>query len=281
MVLSTGIEPIHKTELIQRTLIIPFSSEYKTTCFSDVHIVTDIQKNRDLILSAFIKIAFDTYKQAGDYDTLKDSLNYLISEFPNHPKERSNVTFSYMFEALKHITRHIKKTYWHKNKKVDPFFVAPANFNMSYDYNKEVLASWITSQADAHMEIAEGTNEIVQFLETLYSKWNNCGMNGEYILNNYGINIITENDIFIIKNAASEIHWAFGLLAKEGTRYPYTSHTQMSRRIMDSKRILMNCGWIIGHGKKSGARFMCAAKFNRQSELDYLLDEVKFCKWKT
>lgn len=282
MVMTTGIEPLHKNELIQRTLVVNFYKENRRQGFLESRILDQIKKHRDGILSALLKIAFKMYKTIRNYDRYTRISEWIAATFPDNPKERNSDALCHMMIACWFISRYIQERFEYDE---EISFLKSKKHIVGFDgegrVNRAIFKSWISTQSAEDNEVNVQTSEIVFFLERLLQKAISYNEDSQKILEEYGVEIDRKDGVFYIIATASSLHAAFAKLAKEGTRYTYDSPMQLVKRIQDSFSILNRAGWLIGlrARRTSRERFHVFAKTYDSKDVKTIKAEFKNANW--
>ncbi|MDM8553494.1 CHC2 zinc finger domain-containing protein [Desulfococcaceae bacterium HSG7] len=227
-VITTSIESFEVPELIERAIIVPFSSENFTNDYpGSVVIEKQLIQKRDLILNSLFRL---TSTILNDFDTKKAAyLKFIQSNYPNHAKKRLN-------EHLACIALS-----------VDSFLCECDEARTQYASVEHLLSEWIGEQDVENEEVMQSTNVIVRYLNMLSEEWHRDN------LESYGLESIDIPDIKInLKFEASNalLLSAFQLLAKKyGFKQKFKSVRHLATRIHNEKTTINNAGWRIKKAK--------------------------------
>ena len=143
LVICNGIESIAKSEHTSRMMIVPCDRETYASDYTNA-VLLDLKRNRNDILSAEFMSTQKVLKRVQDGDWEK-AQKKLISDFPNHPKNR-------MFEHLGLVILYLEELWNVLGKPEDPW---------------EAIKKWMDKQKETSEQEIIGTDPIIQALETL------------------------------------------------------------------------------------------------------------------
>lgn len=246
-ILSSGIEPLIRLELIQRTFTVRCGKSDQNHGFLENYTIGRIRKARDKILSAFIKIFMGVYKRIESDDELPSIHKYFERNYRGHPKQRNQEALCYMLPILEEVCKHIKVSYDYKDMVIDHKKVVPPNHKDKISaYYQDVFASFMAEQMDIHMDAATGSNDIVELLEVLHNEWNSAGVNKLGFAQSFGLTLDESTSGFVLKVNAGHLHNAFNILKRtHGVTYKYERRGTLESRINDSASILKECNWLV------------------------------------
>lgn len=249
-IITTSIEPFTESELISRTIDIHFEKEFRNKDFpGETLLKTEIERNRDLILSSFFKVvAFDilpTFSQE------RSKINkFLNTERQGHAKERLNELFACLYLLCRQVVRYI-----------------PHSKHTGPDPAMGILDDWLNEQHDLAAATQQDTDPILYRLEILLDE---CCLLKDGFSEAYGIQSVeltrTIHDKVSkvsIMASAKELCTAFSILSKQ-KNIPNPFHTPgvLGSRLFNSKQVLEGAGWQVKtrHAKHSGMHKHLLAK---------------------
>ena len=232
-IITTSIEPFTESELISRTIDIHFEKEFRNKNFpGETLLKTEIEKNRDLILSAFFKIvAFDilpTFSQ--DRARINKFLN---TKRQGHAKERLNELFACLYLLCRQVVRYI-----------------PHSEHTGPDPSRDILDDWLNEQHDLAAATQQDTDPILYRLEILLDE---CCQLKDNFSEYYGIQSVEVTRTIqdkvskvSILASAKELCTAFSILSKQ-KNIPNPFHTPgvLGSRLSNSKPVLEGAGWQV------------------------------------
>lgn len=214
LILTNGIEPFNKHELIDRTIELNLDIEkYGNTNFNESKLFKDLLDARQEIFSSLLFLIWKYVIPR----IRKGELIRIMREFNRHGKERFNEHFALMAIILDALWGYmpIKK----------------------YNTANSLVNFWLDSQTKIGVTQDTGTNEILYFLETLLSmKDQIMGLKLNYIDNK-----LDEQFKITTRNLLTN----FRLVAKQlSIKCPWENERQLGVRLADSDDILYKAGWI-------------------------------------
>lgn len=216
LVLTNGIEPFNKHELIDRTMELQLDiSKYGNAKFHETKVFNGLIAARPKILSA---ILFLIHKYVLPR-VRKGEVGRIMGEFGSHGKERFNEYFALMAIMLDALWGYM-----------------PVE---GYKSSRELTAQWLHNQTRALHRQNEGTDEVLYFLETYVARYN------QVVLQGAQTHVITDKDGAItLKFSTRELLSDFRILARGlGVRCPWVNDRQLGTRLVDSARVLERAGW--------------------------------------
>ena len=233
LVLITAIEPLAKTELINRTYDIMFHAENKRLDFIADDVLTQLTQARSKILSAVFKLISDEILPLM-VNGLRTNYMKGLNETP-WAKSRTNEYLALMI-MLDCVV----------NNALDP-----ASREVEYDENANWV-KWIESLDADNYDTEKETNINLMFIEYLVDDLQNRnGSTGS----DYLVKAIVKNEFSDVKEVlgftgtAKQIHISFATLAKaKGLKYPYTTPKQLIYRLQDSKALIESQNWFVDKG---------------------------------
>ena len=213
LVLTNGIEPFNKNEIISRTIDLPLDIEKYGTRghFDELNVMKGIQDNRDAILTGIIKLLSNKVVNR----IMKGDIYKIAKTFGSHSKERFNEYYGLMTIILDAL--------W-------PYMPLKG-------YNPKVLVEyWLNKQTSVNNKQTATTNDVLYFFETLASK--------HRALIDLELKIVKSGDEIKFIGTTRSLLSDFRLLAKHlGMRCPWDNEYQLGTRIVDSSNTLEKNGW--------------------------------------
>ena len=213
LLLSNGIEPFNKRELISRTIELNLDLEsYGKFPFHEVKILKNLNAIRADILSAIIKlIRADVLPAVEAGYTGK-----IANNFPEHSKDRFNTYFALMSLILKSLWRYIPDD----------------NFKNS----NEMVLAWLDSQDKSTVIQDSETNEVLYYLTTFIDRYDSNA--------DFKIKVIDDKKIVKFSTTTRDLLSDFRILSKHlGLRCTWENERQLGTRIVDAEDILISNGW--------------------------------------
>jgi len=213
LVLTNGIEPFNRHELIDRTLEIGLDiKSHGLPSFQESRIFGQLKAHRQEILSAIMflmhRYVLPRIRQG--------EVQRIMKEFIPHGKERFNEYLALMTIFLDAL--------W-------GYMPLPA-----YRRPNDLVNYWLRSQTKALETQDEGTSEVLYYLNTLHDKHPQ--------LMGASLKFEQVNGDVVLRAATRELLTDFRLLARLiGTRCPWQNERQLGARIADSAAILKKAGW--------------------------------------
>lgn len=214
LVLTNGIEPFSRHELIDRTMEIDLDlDKYGSKSFQEARVFHQLKTYRREIFSA---VLFLIHRYAMPR-IRKGEIVRIMKEFSRHGKERFNEYLAVMCIVL------------------DAFWgYMPLR---AYPRPHDLVNVWLDSQTHAEQRQDEGTNEVLYFLSTFVDR-------GDQLLGSQ-IKVKREEDgVVSLKCTTRELLSDFRLMAKHlGMRCPWQNERQLGTRIADAEETLSRAGW--------------------------------------
>lgn len=237
LVLTNGIEPFNKNEIISRTVDLPLDIEKYGTPghFDELNVMHNIQDNRDAILTGLLKLLSNKVVTR----ILKGDIYKIAKTFGSHSKERFNEYYGLMTIILDSIWPYIPLK--------------------GYNTPKMLVEYWLNKQTSVNNKQTANTNDVLYFFETLASK--------HRALIDLELKIIkSSSDIKFIGTTRSLLS-DFRLLAKHlGIKCPWENEYQLGTRIVDSINTLEKNGWKRTMKISSGVRIYVFTKKEKSSK---------------
>jgi len=213
LLLSNGIEPFSKRELISRTIELNLDLEkYGKDPFHEVKEFKQLLSSRSTILSAIVKVARAHILPSLYSGETAKIINYL----PEHSKERFNAYISVMAIILKALWRYI-----------------PAD---EFSDPMELILEWLHSQDISTQAQDSQTNEVLYFLNTLIERYT--------IVADFKVKLKEENSKVLFNVTTQELLSDFRILARHlGIRCPWDNERQLGTRLVDAMDILEENSW--------------------------------------
>jgi DNA primase len=296
LVCVTAIEPFTLSELITRTIVLPFDRRiHGSDNFHESEVLEQIKKKRDLILSAILR--FIQTEVLPNLDQRREFMTILNKQFKGHAKDRTNAYLALLMLILERMLKYI------------PFYEGEKALLMEGLDNgcKDIYTAWIEEQNSSSRETEIGSNNILQLLEGLVREYTQFfkgrqdfkptafeqGYEGTevFVMEHpaYGIKMVKtipetlcavcgksavecacggdrySKTVIEFVATSAELVDAFDLLAKNGgKRNPYDSASIFIARLRNDRDLLKKSGWELiakeGHEpyfrKVKGQRFL-------------------------
>lgn len=216
LVLTNGIEPFNKHELIDRTMEIQLDiAKYGNAKFHETRIFNGLIEARPKILSSILYIIHKYVLPR----VRKGEPGRIMGEFGAHGKERFNEYFALMAIILDALWGYMPLE--------------------GYKSSRELTAQWLHSQTKALHRQNEGTDEVLYFLETYVARYNQVVIQGAQT------HVDTAKDGRItLKFTTRELLSDFRILARGlGIKCPWLNDRQLGTRLVDSARVIERAGW--------------------------------------
>ena len=213
LVLTNGIEPFNRHELIDRTIEIGLDiHNHGLPGFHEAKVFHQLKANRQKILAALMfllhRYILPRIRQG--------EVHRIMKEFIPHGKERFNEYLALMTIILDAL--------W-------GYMPLPA-----YKRPNDLINHWLRGQTKALETQDEGTSEVLYYLNTLHDKYTQ--------LIGSSVRFEQSNGHIELKCSTRELLTDFRLLARLiGTRCPWQNERQLGARIADSAAILKKAGW--------------------------------------
>jgi len=224
LVLTNGIEPFSKHEILNRTIELPLNiAQYGKEHFHELKIIEDLKANRDTILFSLLTLM--SKRVIPRFEA--NEVQRIAKHFKPHSKERFNEYFGVMAIILDALWPYIP----HKD----------------YALPHDLVNFWIASQNTSAKMADESTNDVLHYLETFIMRRNN--LMDAIVPVNY------KNGYVIVKCQTSDLLSDFRLLAKHlNMRCPWLNERQLGTRLADASDILHKAGWTRKHITTNGRR---------------------------
>ncbi len=213
LVLTNGIEPFSRHELIDRTMEISLDLEkYSNDNYQETRVFTGLREGREEIMSALLYL-MQRYVLPR---VRKGEIARIMKEFGQHGKERFNEYLAVMCIVLDALWGYM-----------------PLD---AYRRPHDLVNFWLDSQTKAEHKQDEGTNEVLYFLSTFVDRHDQL-MGAQLPIEK------TEKEI-VLKCSTRELLSDFRVLAKNlGMRCPWINERQLGTRISDAMTTLNRAGW--------------------------------------
>lgn len=214
LVLTNGIEPFSRHELIDRTMEIDLDlDKYGSREYQEAKVFAALKLARPKIMSA---ILFMVHKYVLPR-IKKGEISRIMKEFGQHGKERFNEYLAVMCIML--------DAYWG--------YMPLKTYRRPHD----LVNFWLDSQTHAEQRQDEGTNDVLYFLSTFVDRY-------EQMMGATVKVVKSEGEAFL-KCTTRELLSDFRVMAKYlGMRCPWINERQLGTRIADSEDILNRAGWF-------------------------------------
>ncbi len=213
LVLTNGIEPFSKHEILNRTIELPLNIDrYGKAHFHELKIIEDLKLHRNSIIFSVVGLLSKRVIPR----FMSNEVQRIAKHFDPHSKERFNEYFGLMAIILDAI--------W-------PYLPAKG-----YALPHDLVNFWISSQNVAAKSSDEGTNDVLYFLDTFAKRRRNL-LDAEVAVEH-------KNGCTIIKCTTRDLLSDFRLLAKHlSMKCPWGSERQLGTRLADASGILHKAGW--------------------------------------
>ena len=243
--ITTSIESFELPELIERTIVVPFSAKYFSANYPGaVSIENNVIAHRNEILSAVFQL---TARILTDFEAQKAHYtSWLQQHFPNHTKKRLNEHLSCMALAL------------------SAFMTACPKARAHFKSPEHIITAWISEQDRENDETMQDTSVIVRFLNMLESEWRRGA------LTNYGLDpdqaLAHAKEGLQFETSNEQLLSAFNLAAKKfNLPQPFKSVRHMAVRIKNEQTTLEKAGWTIFKSRTiRGKRLYVFANYNME-----------------
>jgi DNA primase len=276
----TAIEPFTLPELINRTYDIYFDvGRWGSDGFYESDVLSQIKKQRDLILSALLK--FIQKDILPNLDQRKDFITVLRREYKGHAKERTNEYLALLMLVLDQVLKYI------------PWY-GPYDLMSGLETGaKEIRQAWIEEQNAKAKDTEVTSNDILklldglvrEYLQTLKNKnvtpQHYDGYDDEvFVLEHqeYGLTLIktkpqtvhddqgeryTMAHIEFTATSADLVHAFDRFCRNSGTRNPYGNAAVFGSRLKNDMKLLAKGGWdlVTSEGKEPYFRIVRGRRF--------------------
>jgi hypothetical protein len=288
-ILSTGVEPIRKNELIQRTFLVDFSKDFHNKGgLIEGQAIRKIVANRNKMLTAFFKIAHTVHQQASNEDYYSTLVEEMARRFPENSKSRSLNAQCYMLLALEIICKYMKEDYDFAVTDGDTGYdFKQVQFDFNEDIHWDVFESFVYGQNVSDTEAKTGDNEPLYCLEQLLNEWRVLGADqdfqeGRYAVQRfkemYGVEFQEHRGKKYMLASWGQMHHAFLKLYK---KYSFQTPSHLMSRMRDSRKILEDAGWFVGNyaHRDNTTRYQIFTWNQGPDTLSMLTDRYPDTKW--
>ncbi len=241
MVLTNGIEPFNKRELIDRTIELQLDlGRHGSKTYHEVKVIQQIHEDRGRIMHGLLRLFGEEV-----IPRIKDGeVKRIGTEFHRHAKSRFN-------EYLALISLILDAIWKYRPLK-------------GYARPHDLVNRWLADQSVAEEEQDAGTNDVLYFLDTLVERRVN--------LLDARTKVKEENGITMVRAATATLLSDFRLVAKHlGIKCPWTNERQLGTRLADSEDVLNKAGWtreaVFNSGKRL-YRFIKETHGGKEEEKD-------------
>jgi hypothetical protein len=225
LVLSNGIEPFNRHELIDRTMEIELDlDKYARKGFQEAKMISGLKAERQKILSAILFLI----QRYVIPRVKKGEVSRIMKEFGQHGKTRFNEYLALMSIVL------------------DAFWgYMPMK---AYARPHDLVNFWLDSQTAAEQKQDEGTNEVLYFLSTFASRYDQ--------MLGVATRVEKHGEKLVFKVTTRELLSDFRVMAKQlGIKCPWQNERQLGSRIADSEEMLNRAGWHRIRGATMGRTY--------------------------
>lgn len=213
LVLTNGIEPFSKHEILNRTIELPLNIDrYGKSHFHELKVIEDLKVHRDSILFSLMHLMSKRVIPR----FMNNEVQRIAKHFDAHSKERFNEYFGVMAIILDAIWPYIPLK--------------------GYALPHDLVNHWIASQNISAKSSDESTNDVLYFLDTFAKRRNN--------LMDACVPVTKKNGMLVIKCTTRDMLSDFRLLAKHlSMKCPWQNERQLGTRLADASEILHKAGW--------------------------------------
>lgn len=214
LVMTNGIEPFSRHELIDRTMEIDLDIDhYGNRRYQEARVFRALKDARTSIMSSMLFL-IQRYVMPR---IARGHIAKIMKEFGYHGKERFNEYLAVMCLVLDALWGYM------------PF--------KTYRRPHDLVNFWLDSQTKAEQRQDEGTNEVLYFLSTFIER-------GPQLLGAcVKVETLPENG-FSMRCSTREMLSDFRILAKYlGIKCPWLNERQLGTRIADAEETLTRAGW--------------------------------------
>jgi len=224
LVLTNGIEPFSRHELIDRNIEIALDSKrFGKADFNDGKVYSEIKRTRGEMMSGLLKML----SQSCIPRIRRGEIQRISHEFGQHAKDRFNECFATMSIILDALWAY-----------------RPSNLHGT---PHQVVAEWLDTQTVAAQRQDEGTSDILYFLSTFAERHDS--------IMDCRVKVETKGGKVYLRATTRELLSDFRLLARHlGIRCPWASERQLGTRLADAEAVLRKSGWsrrpVTVHGRR-------------------------------
>lgn len=223
LICSNGIEPLSRSELINRTLEIDLDLKRhgRKKQFHEFEILKRISQERNVILTALLDlIRLKVFPRIGD------EVGRIAREIPSHSMERFDDYFGLMAVFLDAIWKYRPSNQW--------------------DSPNELFKSWISAQDKSSQERRESTDTVLEFLEGYVERRSRL-MEATVAVDD------SDPCRVEIKCTMRELLNDFRILARHlGIKIPWNNERQLGVRMADAEDMMSRRGWTQRKFKSNG-----------------------------
>ena len=218
LVLTNGIEPFSKHEILNRTIELPLNIDrYGKTHFHELKIIEDLKACRNSIIFSVVGLLSKRVIPR----FMSNEVQRIAKHFGPHSKERFNEYFGLMAIILDAI--------W-------PYMPAKG-----YALPHDLVNQWIGAQNVEAKASDEGTNDVLYFLDTFAKRRHNL-LDADTLVEH-------KSGQTIMRCTTRDLLSDFRLLSKHlSIKCPWNNEKQLGVRLADASEILHKAGWE--HAKK-------------------------------
>lgn len=224
LVVTNGIEPFNKREIIDRTVELQLDTErFGVPHYHEANALSAILKERHSVMLGLLgAVAVHVLPRIGNGEVERIS-----KEFSQHAKHRFNDYLALMSLVLDAIWEY------------RPF--------EKYARPHDVVSYWLDTQSTAEEQQDAGTNEVLHFMNTFVERRDS--------LPEFKARVREADGKIEVKTTTATLLSDFRLLAKHlGMRCPWTNDRQLGVRLHDSNDVLEKDGWTRRHAITAGKR---------------------------
>ena len=226
LILTNGIEPFARHELINRTIVVKIDKHaFGRRHWIEHKVRSRLLHSRDTIWNGLLKLAstkvFPRIAQG--------EISRIASEFPNHSMARFNDFFALMCLWL--------DAFW-------PY--APC---IGYGQPRELVNEWIDDRDKQQQEHIADTDQILYYLDTMLDRRN--------AIADLMCNISVQGQRVQITGSVSQLLSDFRVVARSlGVRVAWNNPSQLGSRLVDAHSALVADGWELQRTIRMGRQIL-------------------------
>jgi len=226
LVLTNGIEPFNKHELIDRTMELQLDIEqYGNNRFHETKVFGGLMANRQKIMASLLYLVHKYVLPR----VRKGEVGRIMGEFGSHGKERFNEYFALMALVLDALWGYL-----------------PVK---GYKNSRDLTSHWLESQTKAVNRQNEGTDEVLYFMDTYVSRYN------QLVLAGVQTRVDQVDGRHVVRFTTRDLLSDFRIMSKQlGIRCPWINDRQLGTRLVDSAGVLSKSGWTMETYVSAGRR---------------------------
>lgn len=233
LVLTNGIEPFSKHEILNRTIELPLNIDrFGKAHFHELKVIEELKATRDQLMFSLMELLSKRVVPR----FMNNEVQRIARHFDAHSKDRFNEYFGVMAVILDAL--------W-------PYMPLKG-----YALPHDLVNYWIASQNVSAKASDEGTNDVLYFLDTFTKRRAN--------LMDACVPVRHKDGKIVIKCTTRDLLSDFRLLAKHlNMRCPWQNERQLGTRLADASEVLHKAGWTRRQAVLSGRRVY---EFSRKAD---------------